>query len=55
MSKLRLKTGTWDLSELIENPKSDEISNFLMSIDEKVKQFENKRSVLKPDIPSKIF
>ncbi|HVH95850.1 MAG TPA: M3 family oligoendopeptidase, partial [Bacillus sp. (in: firmicutes)] len=45
----------WNLSELIENPKSDEISNFLMSIDQKVEQFENKRSVLKPDIPSKDF
>ena len=55
MSKLRLKTGPWNLSELIENPKSDEISNFLMSIDQKVEQFENKRSVLKPDIPSKDF
>ncbi len=55
MSKLRLKTGSWNLSELIENPKSDEISNFLMSIDQKVEQFENKRSVLKPDIPSKDF
>ena len=55
MSKLRLKTGSWDLSELIENPKSDEISNFLMSIDQKVEQFENKRSVLKPDISSKDF
>ena len=55
MSKLRLKTGPWNLSELIENPKSDEISNFLMSIDQKVEQFENKRSVLKPDISSKDF
>jgi len=55
VSKLRLKTGSWNLSELIENPKSDEISNFLMSIDQKVEQFENKRSVLKPDIPSKDF
>ena len=55
MSKLRLKTGSWNLSELIENPKSDEISNFLKSIDQKVEQFENKRSVLKPDISSKDF
>jgi oligoendopeptidase F len=55
VSKLRLKTGPWNLSELIENPKSDEISNFLKSIDQKVEQFENKRSVLKPDIPSKDF
>ena len=55
MSKLRLKTGPWNLSELIENPKNDEISNFLMSIDQKVEQFENKRSVLKPDISSKDF
>ena len=55
MSKLRLKTGPWNLSELIENPKNDEISNFLKSIDQKVEQFENKRSVLKPDISSKDF
>ena len=46
MSKLlKLKTGTWDLSELVKNPKDDEFSNFLLSIDDKVKQFENKRSI----------
>ncbi len=56
MSKLiKLKTGTWDLSELVKNPKSDEFSNFLLSIDEKVKQFESKRSMLKPEISSKNF
>jgi oligoendopeptidase F len=56
VSKLiKLKTGTWDLSELVKNPKGDEFSNFLLSIDEKVKQFENKRSMLKPDISSKDF
>ena len=40
---LKLKTGTWDLSELVKNLKSDEFSKFLLSIDDKVKQFENKR------------
>lgn len=56
MSKLiKLKTGTWDLSELVKNPKGDEFSNFLSSIDEKVKQFENKRSLLKPEISSNNF
>ncbi|MER5174366.1 MAG: M3 family oligoendopeptidase [Candidatus Nitrosocosmicus sp.] len=56
MSKLlKLKTGTWDLSELVKNPKDDEFSSFLSSIDEKVKQFENKRSILKPDISIKNF
>jgi hypothetical protein len=43
VSKLiKLKTGTWDLSELIKNPKDDEFSSFLSSIDAKVKQFEDK-------------
>jgi oligoendopeptidase F len=56
VSKLiKLKTGTWDLSELVKNPKSDEFSKFLLSIDEKVKQFESKRSMLKPEISSKNF
>ncbi len=56
MSKLiKLKTGTWDLSELVKNPKSDEFSKFLLSVDEKVKQFESKRSMLKPEISSKNF
>ena len=44
---LKLKTGTWDLSELVKNHKDDEFSNFLLSIDDKVKQFENKRSIFK--------
>jgi oligoendopeptidase F len=52
---LKLKTGTWDLSELVKNHKDDEFSNFLLSIDDKVKQFENKRSILKPDISLKNF
>jgi oligoendopeptidase F len=52
---LKLKTGTWDLSELVKNPKDDEFSNFLLSIDEKVKQFESKRSMLKPEISIKDF
>ena len=56
VSKLiKLKTGTWDLSELIKNPKDDEFSSFLSSIDAKVKQFEDKRSALTPDISLKSF
>ena len=56
MSKLlKLKTGTWDLSELVKNHKDDQFSSFLSSIDEKVKQFENKRSILKPEISIKNF
>ena len=53
---LKLKTGTWDSSELVKNHGVDEFSNFLiLSIDDKVKQFENKRSILKPDISIKNF
>ncbi len=56
VSKLiKLKTGTWDLSELIKNPKDDEFSSFLSSIDAKVKQFEDKRSALTPGISLKSF
>lgn len=56
MSKLlKLKTGTWDLSELVKNPKDNEFSAYLSSIDEKVKQFESKRNLLKPDILTKRF
>ena len=56
MSKLlKLKTGTWDLSELVKNPKDDEFSTYLSSIDEKVKQFESKRQFLKQDISIKKF
>jgi len=52
---LKLKTGTWDLSELVKNSKDGEFTSFLSTIDEKVKQFENKRSMLKPDISIKKF
>ncbi|MBA3283622.1 MAG: M3 family oligoendopeptidase [Nitrosopumilus sp.] len=56
MSKLiKLKTGTWDLSELVKNPKDNDFSAYLYSIDEKVKQFESKRHLLKPDILTKRF
>jgi oligoendopeptidase F len=56
VSKLiKLKTGTWDLSDLVENPKDNEFSTYLSSIDEKVKQIENKRQLLKQDISIKRF
>jgi oligoendopeptidase F len=56
VSKLsKLKTGTWNLSELVTNPKDEEFSKYLSSIDEKVKQIESKRQLLKPDISIKKF
>lgn len=56
MSKLsKLKMDTWDLSELVKNHKSDEFSQTLSSINEKVKQFEDKKSSLKSEITLKNF
>ncbi len=56
MSKLaKLKTDIWDLSELVKNPKNEEFSQLLTSINEKVKQFEDKKSSLKSDITLKSF
>ncbi|MGN6615085.1 MAG: hypothetical protein ACTHKC_08585 [Candidatus Nitrosocosmicus sp.] len=52
---LKLKTGSWDLSELIKNPKDNDFSSFITSINEKVKQVESKRSLLKSDISIKSF
>jgi oligoendopeptidase F len=52
---LKLKTGSWDLSELIKNPKDNDFSSFITSINEKVKQVESKRSLLKSDISTKSF
>jgi len=46
---------TWDLSELVKNHKSDEFSQTLSSINEKVKQFEDKKSSLKSEITLKNF
>lgn len=47
---LKLKPGIWDLSELVENPKSDEFKKYLSSLDEKVKEFEDRKSFLRSDI-----
>ncbi len=56
MSKLsKLKMDTWDLSELVKNHKSEEFSQTLSSINEKVKQFEDKKSSLKSEITLKNF
>lgn len=52
---LKLKTGSWDLSELNKNPKDNDFSSFITSINEKVKQVESKRSLLKSDISTKSF
>ncbi len=47
---LKLKPGIWDLSELVENPKSDEFKKYISSLDEKVKEFEDRKSFLRSDI-----
>lgn len=52
---LKLKTGNWDLSDLIKNPKGNEIDNYLHEIDNKVNVFLNKKSILKSDITIQDF
>jgi oligoendopeptidase F len=51
---LKLKTGSWDLSEL-KNSNDSDFSSLINSINEKVKQIESKRSLLKSDISIKSF
>jgi oligoendopeptidase F len=52
---LKLKPDAWDLTDLVKNPKSDEIEKRLQKISDKIKAFEDKRSLLKPDIKSTEF
>jgi oligoendopeptidase F len=50
-----MKVGRWDISDLIEDPSSEEFSQFLRSIEEQVVQFEGSRQLLRPDISSEEF
>ena len=52
---LRVKTGTWDLSELLKDPIKDEFNRSLSHINAKVANFEEKKSVLGKDISTNDF
>ncbi|HKU82439.1 MAG TPA: M3 family oligoendopeptidase [Candidatus Nitrosocosmicus sp.] len=50
-----MKTGTWDLSELLKDPIKDEFNRSLSHINAKVANFEEKKSVLGKDISTTDF
>ena len=50
-----LKVGRWDLTDLVEDPSSNEFSSFLKSIENMLADFEKKRPSLRPDISSAEF
>lgn len=52
---LKLKPDVWDLSDLVKSHKSDEMENRLRKISDKIKAFENKKLLLKPDIKAAEF
>lgn len=45
-----LKVDRWDLTDLVKDPLSNEFSRFLDSIQDQLRQFEAKRTSLRPDI-----
>ena len=45
-----LKVDQWDLTDLVKDPLSNEFSRFLDSIQDQLRQFEAKRTSLRPDI-----
>lgn len=58
MAKLEyagLKVGGWSLSELVRDPKSEEFSSYLRSIEDKVGRFESARQNLQNGISSSEF
>jgi oligoendopeptidase F len=50
-----LKVGKWVLTDLVRDPKGDEFSRFLRSIEEKVAIFESSRPRLRADISAAEF
>lgn len=55
MNYATLKVGSWDLSDLVKDPASQEFSQYLASIESSVKAFEAKRQNLRQDIPAPEF
>ena len=55
MNYSALKVGSWDLAGLVRDPAGDDFKQFLNSIEGKVRDFESKRSSLRPDIPAAEF
>ncbi|WP_231129154.1 M3 family oligoendopeptidase [Candidatus Nitrosocosmicus hydrocola] len=47
---MKLKTGEWDLSSLVKNPKSEEMNDRLSRINSLIKSFEETKSLLNQDI-----
>lgn len=51
----KIKTGVWNLSELVKNPNKNEFDRSINNIQTKVFHFEEKKSTLKPDISTSNF
>src|SRR5262245_28611925 len=51
----KMKTGAWDLSELLKDPIKDEFNKSLSHINTKVASFEAKKSLLRKDISTTNF
>ena len=52
---MKLKTGEWDLSALVKNPKSEEINDRLNKINSLISSFEENKSLLNSNISSNDF
>ena len=52
---MRPKLATWNLSQLIENHKGEELQNLIKSIEQAVKRIEGERGILKESISSNQF
>jgi oligoendopeptidase F len=52
---IKLKTGEWDLSDLVKNPKADEINDELDKINSMIRSFEEYKLLLNSNISTNDF
>jgi oligoendopeptidase F len=55
LNNSNIKLGKWDLTDLVDDSSTKKVAELVANIKEDVKEFENNRRILKPDLSISIF
>ena len=55
LNNSNIKLGKWDLTDLVDDSSTKKVAELVANIKEDVKEFEDNRRILKPDLSISIF
>ncbi len=55
LNNSNIKLGKWDLTDLVDDNSTKKVAELVANIKEDVKEFEDNRRILKPDLSISIF